>query len=224
MASDPSQPARLVTARLRSADEILERYLDDQPHGGLFVPTRKILEPKSEAIVDVRSPLFRDRLLIRGEVGWRRRGQRRTGTRAGLGIAFFSSEASKGKYLLRLAQGEADAGVAQRRHPRLPVRVPVDWRIPNETGRHPSSLEDIGQGGAFVRTRKRPPAGTSVVLELVPPGALTPHMIEGRVAWERSTPGDEGFGVEFRARDIGGMRRLRELIRRIREREVASFH
>ncbi len=224
MAPSASEPVRLLTARVRSGEEFLERFLDDLDHGGLFVPTRKVLEVGTDVIVDVRMPVLRDRLLVRGEVAWRRRGQRRTGVRAGLGIAFLPSEAGKGDHLLRLAQGEADPGLAQRRYERLPVNVPVDWRVPHETARHPSSLEDISTGGAFIRTTEIPPLGSPIVLEIVPPGALAPQVIEGRVAWERLTPGAEGFGVEFRARDIGGMRRLRELIRRIRQSEVASFH
>ena len=55
----------------------------------------------------------------------------------------------------------------------------------------------------------------------MPPGATAPQVIEGRVAWARNTPGAEGVGVEFRCRDIGGMRRLRELVKRI-ERQGAN--
>lgn len=224
MESQEDKQARLLLTRFKSGEELLERYLDDLPHGGFFVPTRKILEPGEAAILDVRMRLVRDRVLLRGEVAWRRRGQRRTGVRAGLGIALLASEAGKAEHLLRLVRGEADPGVAQRRHERLPVSVRVDWRVPSESDWHPSSVEDIGTGGAFIRTSERPPAGTSIVLEFVPPGSLAPQSIEGRVAWERKTPGAEGIGVEFRCRDIGGMRRLRELIRRIRSERVAAFH
>ena len=44
--------------------------------------------------------------------------------------------------------------------------------------------------------------------------------LEGRVAWRRQTPGNEGVGVEFRCRDIAGMRRLRELVKRIEKIET----
>jgi hypothetical protein len=44
-------------------------------------------------------------------------------------------------------------------------------------------------------------------------------VIEGRVAWRRNAPEEPGAGVEFRCRDIGGMRRLRELIKRIERAE-----
>ena len=214
----------LLTARFRDGAELLERYLPDLADGGLFVPTRKVLEAGAPVLLDVRLSSLRDHLLVRGEVAWRRRGQRNRGVRAGLGIGFRASEVGKRDYLLRLARGEVDPASAQRRHQRLPVEFPVDWRVPQGTGRHPSLLEDIGAGGAFIRTPELQPTGTSVVLELVPPGALAPQLIEGRVAWARNTPGLEGLGVEFRCRDIGGMRRLRELIRRIRREQVSAFH
>jgi hypothetical protein len=38
------------------------------------------------------------------------------------------------------------------------------------------------------------------------------------VAWSRT----EGVGVEFKCRDIGGMRRLRELIKRIERSATAA--
>jgi len=76
-------------------------------------------------------------------------------------------------------------------------------------------LDDICAGGAFIRTREFHPSGTSVVIEVLPPGSTRPVAIEGRVAWSRETPGAEGIGVEFRCRDAGGMRRLKELVRRI---------
>ena len=41
--------------------------------------------------------------------------------------------------------------------------------------------------------------------------------IQGRVAWSRDTLGQEGIGIEFQCRDMAGKRRIRELIRRLRE-------
>ena len=51
--------------------------------------------------------------------------------------------------------------------------------------------------------------------------AAAPLSIEGRVAWARQEPGLEGIGVEFRCRDTGGLRRLKELVRRL-EGEVGT--
>lgn len=214
---------RLLLARFRSRDELLERYLDGREHGGLFLPTRRVIEPGEPVLIDVRLSELRDHLLLRGMVVDRQRGRRSEAVRAGLYIAFLASESKKRQHLLELARGQESPSAGQRRHRRLPIEIRVDWRVPNQTERHISLVDDIGIGGAFLRTREQPPQGTSVVIELLPPGANTAQAIEGRVAWLRHTPGQEGVGVEFRCRDIGGMRRLRELLRRIERHEVTAL-
>lgn len=211
----PHRPMPILIARFQSGEEVLERYLDDLPNGGLFQPTRKALEIGQEVLLDVRVPVLKDAMLLRGTVEWRQRGKRGTGQRAGLGIALTKSEVGKRDHLLALCRGELAPGEAQRKHRRLPVAIPVQWRVPNEIEHHKSSLEDIGTGGVFIKTKSAPSEGSPLVLELAAPGRPGSQSIEGRVAWRSSTPGAEGVGVEFRCRDIGGMRRLREIIRRI---------
>jgi len=51
------------------------------------------------------------------------------------------------------------------------------------------------------------------VLELLPPGGAAPMPITGRVAYHTSS----ATGLKFIYRDGGGSRRIRELIRRIRQ-------
>ena len=57
---------------------------------------------------------------------------------------------------------------------------------------------------------------------MTPPGSLRPLEIAGRVAWTRHTEGEEGIGVEFKARDAGGTRRLKELVRRLEMLEAEN--
>jgi Tfp pilus assembly protein PilZ len=215
---------RLLVARFRSGADLLARHLDQRENGGIFLPTRRIVEPGEPVLVDIRLAELRDHLLLRGVVVERQRGRRNDNVRAGLYIEFLSSESGRRNHLLALARGEAQPATAKRRHRRLPIEIRVDWRVPHHTERHISLVDDIGIGGAFLRTRELPAEGTPVVIELRPPGANTPQAIEGRVAWVRDTPGHEGVGVEFRCRDIGGMRRLRELVRRIERHEVTQLH
>ena len=211
----------ILIARFQDAEEFLDRYLST-PSGGLFQPTRKAIELGESVLLDIRMPLLKDSMMIRGTVAWRQRGKRGTGQRAGLGIDFAESEHAKRDHLLDLARGNRQPEEAQRRHRRLPIALPVHWRVPSKTEHHTGSLDDIGAGGVFIRTSAKPPAGTPLVLELASPGRAGSQSIEGRVAWTRAAPGIEGVGVEFRCRDIGGMRRLRELIRRIESSAEAS--
>jgi Tfp pilus assembly protein PilZ len=206
---------RILLARYRSTEEFLERYLSSFEHGGLFHPTREAIPLGEYVVVDVRLPTLRDQMLVRGMIAWRRPGRRRTGVRAGVGIEFLAGEAPKARYLMSLASAEGDDVVGQRRFRRLPTEIEVDWRVPEAPTRRLSRLDDIGPGGAFIRTRETQPLGTPVVLEVVPPGSTAPLAIEGRVAWLSERPGSEGLGVQFRWRDSGGLRRLKELVRRI---------
>jgi len=206
---------RILIARYRSTEDFLERYLSSFDCGGVFFPTREAVPLGEYVLVDVRLPNLRDQLLIRGMVAWRRPGRRRTGVRAGVGIEFLASEAPKKDFALNLCAKETADLQGQRRFRRLPTEITVDWRIPEMTTRRLSQLDDIGPGGAFIKTRDSQPLGTSVVIEVVPPGSTAPLSIEGRVAWCCKTPGNEGFGVQFRWRDSGGLRRLKELVRRI---------
>ena len=61
-----------------------------------------------------------------------------------------------------------------------------------------------------------------IVLDVTPPGSLRPLEIAGRVAWTRHTDGEEGIGIEFKTRDAGGTRRLKELVRRLELLEAES--
>ena len=76
-------------------------------------------------------------------------------------------------------------------------------------------LRDIGRGGAFVRTAEPLPIAADVVLKVSPPGAEVAMPLSARVAWKGGLAGEAGFGVEWKARDAGGTRRIKELVRRI---------
>ena len=43
-----------------------------------------------------------------------------------------------------------------------------------------------------------------------------------RVAWTGKSGEESGFGIEWRARDAGGGRRIRELVRRLTARQSAN--
>jgi hypothetical protein len=55
------------------------------------------------------------------------------------------------------------------------------------------------------------------VLKVSPPGAEIAMPLSARVCWRghEGTANGNGFGVEWKARDAGGNRRIKELVRRI---------
>ncbi len=212
---------RILRAKFRSGEDFLGHYLDELPGGGLFFPTRVAMIEGEQVVVEVRFPALRNKQMIRSTVAWRRAGKHRTKVRAGIGLQFPVAEARRRDFLLAVARGEI-VEMTARRHRRLPVTLEADWRVVCERDGHRSAIEDIGPGGAFLRTTEFLPPGTEVVLDVTPPGSLRPLEIAGRVAWTRHTEGEEGIGVEFRARDAGGTRRLKELVRRLELLEAES--
>lgn len=208
----------IIKAKYRDGHAFLDAYQENFLHGGIFVPTRKKIELGTSVVADVRFPDLRNTLMIKGIIAWRRAGKRRTKLRAGLGLEFLAAESKKRDFLLGVANGQI-VDIIQRRHRRLPVEIRVDWRGKSDRSWQISSVEDIGEGGAFIRTTSFQPVGSSVILEITAPGGERKIPIEGVIAWTCHTPDQEGMGVEFRCRDLGGARRLKELVRRIARME-----
>lgn len=222
---------QILKARYRTREEFLGSLVSDKTSEVgetgemaetdqiplLFVAAREPVSDGEAVLCEVRFPELTDRSILRGEIAWRRSGAR--GQRAGVAVRLDACERHKLAFLRSVASGEERAWL--RNHRRLPVQLPCDWRVKEARDRVASSLLDIGPGGAFVRTAAPPPEGTPIVIEVVPPGGAAPLSIEGRVAWGRPDP-DGGMGVEFRCRDTGGLRRLKELVRRIEQGPEAA--
>ena len=201
----------ILRTRYASAEEFLRHYLPALANGGVFFPTREIMADESPVLVEVRFPELGDRMMLRGSIAWRRAGRHRTKLRAGLAVEFDAVEASRRDFLLAVARGQRPFSNC-RRHRRLPVDLAARWRMESQPTQFHGRLSDIGVGGAFVLSEERPKEGTEMVLDVSPPRSARPLEISSRVAWVRA---DRGFGIEFRWRDAGGARRLRELVRRL---------
>jgi Tfp pilus assembly protein PilZ len=202
---------QILKARFRGRDDFLEAYRSDRPGGALFVPTTTPLETSEDVIVELVCDGLPNKVLIRGTVVSWRPALPRLRVRAGATVAFAPEEEEKRRFILAALAGEVQA--PKRRHTRIPVAVPVRYRIPGTADVISGSLTEISVGGALLRAEQpSPPLGTEVVLEILPPGGIAPMAIAGRVAYH--TP--QGTGLKFVYRDGGGSRRIRELIRRIR--------
>jgi uncharacterized protein (TIGR02266 family) len=212
---------RIIRARYRSGEEFLRSYQPSLTGGGLFYPTREALALGETVIVEIRFPGLSNKQMVRGFIAWRRAGKHRTKLRAGLGIEFHQAEAKRRDFLIAVAKGEI-VDMITRRHRRLPVQLTANWHVVHDRESHSSHVEDIGPGGAFLRTTDFLPPGTEIVIDVTPPGSMRPLEIAGRVAWTRHTEGEEGIGIEFKTRDAGGTRRLKELVRRLEMLEAES--
>ena len=203
---------QILKVRFRTNREFSENYQPDFPAGGLFCPTTSPLRPGSPVICELTVPALPNKVLVRGTVRSWRPALPRLRVRAGAVIEFLGDEAEKRDFILSTLSGERPAP-PKRRHTRLPVELPVRFRTADQPDFTPGGLSEISVGGALLRGPSQIPLGTEVILEVVPPGAVSPIAISGKVAYHAPR---EATGIKFQYRDGGGSRRLRELVRRLR--------
>jgi Tfp pilus assembly protein PilZ len=202
---------QILKARFRGRDDFLDAYQSDRPAGALFVPTTTPLDEREDVIVELVCDGLPNRVLIRGTVLSWRPALPRLRVRAGATVEFAPEEDEKRRFILATLAG--DLHPPRRKHTRIPVAVPVRFRMPGTTDQASGDLIEISVGGALLRCdHGQLDLGTEVVLELLPPGGAAPMPITGRVAYHAGN----GTGLKFIYRDGGGSRRIRELIRRIR--------
>ncbi len=202
----------ILKLRIRSAEEWRELAPGDSVNASVFVPTTDELEPGQQVIIEVSSVLLPNKVLVRGGVQTWRPALPRMRVRAGATIELAPDEQIKLTFLHEVFSGKR-TDVPRRRHHRLPVSVPVRYRLANSSSYIESEISEIGVGGALLTTPEPLPIDTELTLEVVPPGGAGAIAIAGRVSYHVTTGGS---GLRFVSRDGDGERRLRELIRRLR--------
>ena len=203
----------IIRVRFRTNDEFEDNYQSDLEHGGLFCPTTTKLEDGQRVIVELSAPALPNKVLIRAVVQSWRPALPRLRVRAGAVVAFDDEETEKVKFLVSTISGDKEAAF-KRRHTRLPVEVPVRYRTTESADFVDSQLSEISIGGAMLHTDEPLALETDVILEVTPPGAVSPISISGKATYHLP---NGGTGLKFIYRDGGGSRRLRELVRRLRQ-------
>jgi Tfp pilus assembly protein PilZ len=199
---------------IKNVREFRAGYQPSGGNGGVFCPTRRKLQVGDTVQVKIRLGRRQPPMLIHGRVAWRRPGRHLLKIRAGIGVEFLPGERAKCEYLLEMASSGASIH-SRRRHERVPVDLPITWRPVGSNVGLQGKLRDVGRGGAFVLSPATVPYQSQVVLEIAPPGAQIPMAFIGRVAWTGKAGDENVFGIEWRARDAGGGRRIKELVRRL---------
>lgn len=202
----------ILKLRIKSEDEWRELAPSETVAEPIFVPTTDELEPGQQVIVELASQILPNKVLIRGNVQSWRPALPRMRVRAGATVELATDEQTKLTFLHDVFSGKR-TDVPRRKHHRLPVQVPVRYRLPNTAEYIDSNISEIGVGGALLTTSQPLPIDTEITLEVVPPGAAAPLAIAGRVSYH--VPSGSS-GLRFVSRDGDGDRRLRELIRRLR--------
>lgn len=178
---------------------------------GLQVYTTERFEPGEELLCEVFFPGMPGKLMVRG-VGKKWHNARpRLRVRAGGVLRCVSSEWRKLQLLREIANGRVTFE-QRRRHTRQPVLVEIRWRRQGELEFVAGTISEISEVGALLLTSIPLVVGEELIVEITPPGAARPLEVQAII---RNTDHVHGAGIEFMARDMGGVTRLREVIRRL---------
>jgi len=178
---------------------------------GLQVYTTERFEPGEELLCEVYFTGLPGKLIVRA-IGKKWQGPRpRLRVRAGGVLRCNGSEWRKLTFLREVAAGRTVFD-QRRRHIRQPVLVQIRWRRQGDPDLVPATISEISEVGALLLTPTRLTVGEELIIEITPPGSTRALEVQGMV---RNVDHLDGAGVEFMARDAGGVTRLREVIRRL---------
>ena len=168
-------------------------------------------EPGEEVLLELSFTGLPGKMMVRAIGREWHAARPRLRVRAGGMVACTGTEWGKLLFLSRVARGEVRVP-ARRRHVRLPVLVEVRWKRKDERDFVSGAISEISEGGALLLTQDTLDSGEEIVIGIIPPGSARQLEILGTV---RNTENPDGVGLEFMARDMGGVHRLREVIRRL---------
>lgn len=201
----------ILPARYLTAAAFLDAYDETLPHGGLMVPSTRFIPPGTAVVVELVGRLLPEHVLLRAVVVAVRAARPRQQVSAGVLVAFPPEERAAVEYVLGLVRGVIPAR-RRRQAPRLPVALAARCRV--VPSREPRAVEvvDISTGGLALRIVPPPPVAATLVVELLLPAAVAPLELEAEVVVAAAGR----VGARFARNRNGGLRRLREIMRRLR--------
>ena len=201
---------KIIKARFRKLSALREAYHDELPGGGMFVATTEQLSYDSKIIVEIICDDLANHVMICATVQSWHPAVPRLRVRAGAIVAFAPEEKSKRDFLNAVLSGGVHPE-KKRRYNRLPITVPVDYRIRDGRETMRGNLAEISIGGGLLQADVLPAVGSELIFSILLPGGAAAMQIVGHVVHHKPS----GAGIKFAFRDGGGARRLQELIRRL---------
>lgn len=204
---------RKIRCHYPSADAYIDALkAPGEPHA-IQVFTTDAFEPGEELLLEVYFAGLPGKMMVRA-IGQEWHSARpRLRVRAGGVLRCTGSEWRKLEFLKQFADGTIKIA-ARRKHVRLPVMVEIKWRRHNDTDFTVAALCEISEGGALLLSRDTFTVEEEIIIQIIPPGSERPLEV---LAVVRNAENPDGVGLEFLARDMGGVHRLREVIRRLVE-------
>ena len=211
-----SEPGNHVTLRrirchYPSGQAFVEALETPKEPNALQVYTTERFEPGEEVLVEVFFTGLSTKMMIRA-IGMRWHTARpRLRVRAGGVLRCANGEWKKLQFMRNVAVGSVTLS-ERRRHVRHPVLVEIQWRRTGDREFVRGAITELSETGALLVSEARPEVGEELIIAITPPGSARPLEVLSMV---RNRENADGAGVEFMARDMGGVHRIREVIRRI---------
>ncbi len=202
---------RKIRCHYPSGQAFLDALEAPKEPNSLQVYTTERFEPGEEILVEVFYSGLASKVMIRA-IGMRWHTARpRLRVRAGGVLRCTGSEWRKLQFVREVAIGSTEL-TQRRRHLRHPVLVEIRWRRTGDREFTRGTITELSETGALLLTETRPSNQEELIIEITPPGSARPLEVLSVV---RNNDNEHGSGVEFMARDMGGVHRIREVIRRI---------
>jgi len=222
--------------RFNDGKEFLSSYRHIGEIGGIVFDSRASLKKGEFFVLEIKFPNLPNRVLIKSEVTSvfnknsektklhcstfpHNQNEKKTHAENTQTIEarFLISEKPKETFLLDMAQfGEQKKRKpAKRRYRRFPVDMTVKWQIKGLEYRHRGRVEDLSNGGMFVRTEWTPPKGTELKLTIHPDDEQGTLGLFGKVTWISQDWRTGGMGIQFKHNNQEELRRIRRLLRHI---------
>ena len=201
---------RRIRCHYPSGEAFLDALRAPGEDNALQVFTTERFEPGEELLAEVYFTGLPGKMMVRG-IGKKWQNARpRLRVRASGVLRCTGSEWRKLLFLRDVAAGQ-QVMLQRRRHVRQPVLVEVRWRRAGDPDLTAATISEISEAGALLLTSEALAPGDAIIIEITPPGSARPLEVQAQV---RNIDNPDGRGVEFITRDIGGVHRLREVIRR----------
>ncbi len=91
--------------------------------------------------------------------------------------------------------GDQKGGSENRREPRAPIELKVDYKKMNSF--FADYTKNISKGGTFIKTKKPLPIGTRFLFKLTVPHRESPFELLGEVVWSKPEGDEPGMGIRF---------------------------
>lgn len=207
----------IITHRIRTSSEFMDRYVPSKPAGALFLPVKYGMRRGTHVCLEIvltwlDETYFAYAKVERTDVAIHNCGREETGAL----VRFLDQEIHTHDTLLERVRQSAEE-VHLRGDDRLSLDLGVSYF--GETGRpRAGRIRDISQTGLFIESPRPLPAGSQVHLRIADDAHKLVRHIRGRVARLDFGQGVAGMGVEF----VFPNRRDRKAVRRMCQHLIAA--